>query len=250
MRGKGLVIQKTLVVLALVAIATGCTGELRRLKGTNQQLVAQRDSLNDEIADLKAQLARGQQSGGELDAQIAKLTADVDYWRGQAEAYSKAIDEYKKLGALQGIGEEVMRQIADAMDGKYIEGGGVMLASDVLFDSGKVTLKAAAVESLKRAAGALQSKKAQELHLRIDGHTDNVPIKHSKWKDNMELSQARARAVWVVLRKNGVAPERMYTAGFGEFVPIDDNSTPEGRSINRRVEIWLVVSPAAVQVTE
>ena len=250
MRGKGVMIQKALVVLALVVVATGCTGELRRLKGTNQQLVAQRDSLNDEIADLKAQLAREQQARGELEAQIAKLTADVDYWRGQAEAYSKAIDEYKKLGALQVIGEEAMRDFAAAMGVPYSEGGGVVLASDVLFDSGKVTLKAAAAESLKRAAGALQRDEARELHLRIDGHTDNVPIKHSKWKDNMELSQARARAVWVELRKNGVAPERMYTAGFGEFVPIDDNSTPEGRAINRRVEIWLVVTPTAVQVTE
>lgn len=248
--GKRLLIQKILVVLALMAIAAGCTGELRRLKGTNQQLVAQRDSLNDEIADLKAQLAREQQSKGELEAQIAKLTADVDYWRGQAEAYIKAIEEYRQLGKMQMIGEDVMRQIAEAMGGKYIEGGGVMLASDVLFDSGKATLKAGAMGSLRLAAQALQSEEAKELHLRIDGHTDNVPIKRSKWGDNMALSQARARAVWLELRKNGVAPGRMYTAGFGEFAPIEGNSTSEGRSGNRRVEIWLVVPPAAVQVSE
>ena len=60
----------------------------------------------------------------------------------------------------------------------------------------------------------------------------------------MELSQARARAVWVEL-KGGVSPERMYTAGFGEYRPADSNATSKGRQVNRRVEIWLVNPPAA-----
>ena len=61
----------------------------------------------------------------------------------------------------------------------------------------------------------------------------------------MELSQARSRAVWLELKADGVAPQRMFTAGFGEFVPIDTNSTAAGRAVNRRVELWLVVPTGA-----
>mgnify|MGYP000257884104 CR=1 FL=1 len=172
-----------------------------------------------------------------------------DYWRGQAEVYSAAIDKYKALGA-PGIGEQVMRQLAEEMGGIYLEGGGIRLASDVLFDSGKTSLKSAAVDSLRKAADAFLAKETVDFHLRIDGHTDSQPIKFSKWKDNMELSQARSRAVWLELRKDGIAPERMFTAGFGEFVAIDDNATAEGRSNNRRVEIWLVPTPTSVEVAE
>jgi len=248
MRSKGAIGLLIPVALTL-ALASGCTAELRKLKGANQQLVAQREALNKEIAELEAQLAREKQSKGELEAQIRKLETDVDYWKGQAEAYNDAIAEYRQIGA-PGIGEQMMRDLAEEVGGVYLEGGGVRLASDILFDSGKATLKEAAVAALQRAGEAFRSREAENLYLRVDGHTDSQPIKYSKWKDNMELSQARARSVWLELRKGGISPERMFTAGFGEFVPIDDNSTAEGRANNRRVEIWLVPRPASVKVKE
>lgn len=248
MRSKGVIAFGFLMVLTLV-LATGCTTELRRLQGANQQLVAQREALNKQIADLDAQLAEEKQGKGELEAQIRKLEADVDYWKGQAQAYSEAIDKYKAIG-VPGVGEQMMRGLADEMGGVYLEGGGIRLASDVLFDSGKTTLKSAAVIALQRAGEVFRGRDAEGMHLRIDGHTDSQPIKYSKWENNMELSQARARAVWVELRKNGLSPERMFTAGFGEFVPIDGNTTPEGRANNRRVEIWLVPRPAVVGIAE
>ena len=193
MRGKGALLVRFLVLMAAAVVATGCTAELRRLQGANQQLVAQRDALNNEIADLKAQLAQANQEKGEFDEQIAKLQKDVDYWQGQAEAYSEAIDRYKALGA-PGIGEEMMRRLAEEMGGIYLEGGGIRLASDVLFDSGKATLKAPALTALQKAADAFGRREAADLHLRIDGHTDSQPIRVSGWKDNMDLSQARSRA--------------------------------------------------------
>ncbi len=249
MPGKGVVWLKVLLVVVAVAVAGGCTTRLRTLEGANQQLVAQRESLNQEIADLKAKLAEKGQSTGDLMEQIKKLQTDLTYWQGQAEAYREANEKLKKIG-VTGVSEKFLRELAGKIGGIYLEGGGIRLASDVLFDSGKTSLKPSAVAAMQKAADAFQSKDARDLHLRIDGHTDNVPIKFSKWKDNMELSQARARAVWVELRKYGVAPERMFTAGFGEFAPIDDNSTPAGRANNRRVEIWLVPPPAAVEVSK
>ncbi len=229
------VIIKTIVVMGLVALVAGCSGEVRRLQGANQELVKQRDALRDKIASLEAQLQQQQAAQGDLEAKLKRAQADVDYWKGQSEAYSSAYDKSKTLQ--EGISEKVMRDLARQLGAEYLPGGGLRLASDILFDSGKAELKAQAKGALDQAAQAFQSQEAMSLFLRVDGHTDSQPIRASSWKDNMQLSQARARAVWLELKTKGVAPERMYTAGFGEYRPIADNGTTAGRQSNRRVEI-------------
>ena len=71
----------------------------------------------------------------------------------------------------------------------------------------------------------------------IEGHTDNQPIAKSGWKDNWELSLARARSVLTTLVAHGVAPNRIAATGYGEYRPISSNDTAKGRAKNRRVEI-------------
>ena len=123
MRSKGVIAFGFLVVLTLT-LATGCTTELRSLQGANQQLVAQREVLNQQIADLDAKLAEEKQGKAELEAQIRKLEADVDYWTGQAQAYQDAIDKFRAIG-VPGGGEQRMQGLAAEMGGVYLEGGGI-----------------------------------------------------------------------------------------------------------------------------
>lgn len=250
MRGKGAVVFKVVLLAAALTVASGCMTKINELQGANQQLVAQREALDKEIADLRDKQALHDQEVGDLDAQIKKLETDLDYAKSKAEEYEAAYNEIKDLGVSPGFAESFLQKLAAEMGGEYIEGGGVRLSSDLLFDSGKATLKTQAITAMKAAANAFQQREAEGLHLRIDGHTDSDPIKASAalWKDNMDLSQARARAVWLEIKKGGIAPERMFTAGFGEYVPISDNATRQGKSNNRRVEIWLVPPPAASAV--
>ena len=85
-------------------------------------------------------------------------------------------------------------------------------------------------------------------NLRVEGHTDNVPIHTARYSSNWELSAARAtELVKVLIDKYGFAPERLSAAGFAEFHPVDANSTPEGRSHNRRVDI-LILSPEPIGI--
>jgi chemotaxis protein MotB len=76
--------------------------------------------------------------------------------------------------------------------------------------------------------------------IRVEGHTDNVPASGSAFASNWELSSARALAVVRFLQEQGVDPTKLAAAGYGEFQPIGSNDTPEGRSLNRRIEIVLV----------
>jgi chemotaxis protein MotB len=242
MYGKAGVLLKSLILVAAVGIAAGCSTELRKLQGANQELVKQRDALNSQITDLKTQLATCNADKADLQAKLSAAETEANYWKGQAEAYGAANKDLEALARSQA--EKTMRDLAIRIGAVYLPGGGLRLPSEILFESGKAELKASAKAKMAEAAKAFQAQGLENLFLRIDGHTDNQGIKASHWKDNMELSQARSRAVWLEMRKDGVAPEKMFTAGFGEFRPADTNATAKGRQTNRRVEFWLVTLPA------
>lgn len=240
------VVSRILILIAVVALVGGCSAQVRKLQGDNQRLIDERNALNNKDADLQAMISAEQQKSAKLEIEVQKMQADLDYAKGTGAAYSDAYEEARRKGALA-VSEQLMRDIAREIGAVYLPGGGIRLSSDVLFDSGKADLKSSAQSSLKKVADALSTDKARDLILRIDGHTDGQPIRYSSWKDNMQLSQARARSVWVELKTGGVAPEKMFTAGFGEFKPIEDNSTSNGRSANRRVELWLVPASMATE---
>ncbi|MCK5081464.1 MAG: OmpA family protein, partial [Candidatus Omnitrophica bacterium] len=80
-----------------------------------------------------------------------------------------------------------------------------------------------------------------DLNVGIEGHTDNVPITHSGWKSNWELSTARALSVLHHLEDNeGISPKRLSATGYGEFRPVASNATKAGKQDNRRVEIVIL----------
>jgi len=87
----------------------------------------------------------------------------------------------------------------------------------------------------------------REFNIGIEGHTDNVPIKHSGWKSNWELATARALSVLHYLEnEQGISGERLSAIGYGEYRPVASNETKDGRKQNRRVEI--VILPNVTKV--
>lgn len=110
------------------------------------------------------------------------------------------------------------------------------LKGALLFDSGKDELKPEALQVLDRV-GLILERYAGGV-IEIEGHTDSVPIHSAKFANNNELSSARALSVFDYLIENtSLDPADVKHAGRGEYVPIADNSTAEGRAKNRRVEI-------------
>lgn len=110
------------------------------------------------------------------------------------------------------------------------------LNGSLLFDSGKVDLKTES-EPLLRQIGLILESYAEST-IEIEGHTDNVPMKGAKYSNNDELSSGRALSVFNYLRDNtALDMSKVKHSGRGEYQPIADNSTAEGRAMNRRVEI-------------
>lgn len=111
------------------------------------------------------------------------------------------------------------------------------IGGSVLFDSGVADIKKEALPILNKVGDVL--KEYSDCLIKIEGHTDNVPISTNiKYADNMDLSAARAISVWNYLtEQKGLDPSTLEASGRSEFDPIASNSTPEGRAKNRRVEI-------------
>lgn len=105
-----------------------------------------------------------------------------------------------------------------------------------LFDSGSDVIKPVAKEILPSICEILKQYDELIFKIRIEGHTDNVPIQNSKFKDNWELSQARAYSVLQYLLTENMTPGKMWPTGLGEYHPIDVNDTEAGKARNRRVD--------------
>ena len=121
--------------------------------------------------------------------------------------------------------------------GQWVE---VEIRTDILFASGDARVAPKALPILTRVATIMRGL---ENPLRVEGHTDNVPIRTAAYPSNWELSAARAASVVHLFMNLGVEPQRMEISGFGEYRPRVDNTTAAGRGQNRRVLI-IVLDPS------
>ena len=138
------------------------------------------------------------------------------------------------------------------------EGIVVSLKEVGFFDSGSATIRPGAIPTLSHFVGVIRSI---PIRIRIEGHTDNIPIHTARFDSNWELSTARSTAmIELFIAQFGIAPNRLSASGYGEYYPIASNDTPAGRAENRRVDVVLLnptvdVTPAlpklpsAIQLT-
>jgi outer membrane protein OmpA-like peptidoglycan-associated protein len=109
------------------------------------------------------------------------------------------------------------------------------------FESGAAKMKTASQPAFDRIAGMLR---ARDYRLRIEGHTDNVPIHNAQFPSNWELSTARStEIVRLLIVRDGFTPARLSAAGYAEYHPLTENRTAEGRGSNRRVDIIILSKP-------
>lgn len=122
------------------------------------------------------------------------------------------------------------------------EGIVVSLKEAGFFDSGSATVRP---DSIPTVSHLIDVVRPFPVHIRIEGHTDNVPIHTARFDSNWELSTARAtEIIKLFIAKYRIAPNRLSASGYGEYYPVASNDTPEGRAQNRRVDLVLLNPPA------
>jgi chemotaxis protein MotB len=225
-------IQAALVIalLLLWAIAVGKQRGLEplrsKLDAANASLAGALNDLqkdNDQITALQAKLADLAQEK-EMAAQMAKSLED----EMRADLESKDVTISKLQGKLT-----------------------VNILDRVMFDSGEAILKPDGAAVMRKIAAILAEHPKLKIH--VIGHTDNVPIRpegRSRFASNWELSSARAlAAVHFLTEKAGVDPRRVGAIGYGEYRPLADNTTPEGRAKNRRIAVTILPDELAAADT-
>ena len=153
---------------------------------------------------------------------------------GKQQQNEETADKMEEALAESGIGDEV-EVSATAQYIQLTVGGGL------LFDSGSADIKAGSADVLNKVGMILERFSESGGMIEIEGHTDNVPQNSARYRNNEELSDARAREIYYYLvAHTSLNPANIKHSGMGERVPVADNSTEEGRSRNRRVEIRIL----------
>jgi chemotaxis protein MotB len=174
----------------------------------------------------------------ELEGDKQMLGESIALLKKSKEAEVKTVSKtYEELLA-EMKGEIEHGQIAiTELQGKLT----VDVLDKILFDSGQADVKPEGLAVLKRVVEILMT--VTDKVIRIEGHTDNIPIAGAlakRYPTNWELSAARALNVTRYLEKEGIDPTILSAAAFGEYQPVAENDTPEGRAKNRRIAIILL----------
>ena len=225
------------------------TAEKTRLSETVAKLTSERQEL---VQDLKSSQNESLQRVSELRQKIVDLEGHNERLRLEIAGMKQEVARVQKAKE-----EEVLttsktyEQLLDKMKNEISQGQvtiselkgklTVNMVDAVLFDSGKAEVKGSGMAVLKKVVEILQTVKDKAI--RIEGHTDNVPIHGqltARYPTNWELSAARAINVTRYLQEQGIEPQVMAAVAFGEYRPVAANDTEEGKARNRRIEIILV----------
>lgn len=221
---------------------SGLTAELTAERELSREALAQVALLNQQLAALRQQIGALEAA---LDAAELRDTESrtqiADLGRRLNVALAQRVQDLSRYRS-DFFGR--LRQILEGRSDVQVVGDRFVFQSEVLFDAGQANISVEGrlqISALAAAILELESQIPPEIPwvLRIDGHTDRRPIATAQFPSNWELSAARAIAVAKLLVEEGVPPNRLLAAGFGEFAPIDPADTDEAYRRNRRIEFKL-----------
>jgi len=205
------------------------------------------DTLRTRLADQTRATANAERDGQQQAAELARAQAKIGELASEAAELKR---EQEAASSAQRDLETEMRAALASKDVTISELRGQLTLSildRILFDSGQAVIKPEGQDVLRKLAAVLGQFPGRQIH--VTGHTDNVPIHTPQFPSNWELSAARAlAAVRFLVEEAGVAPARLAAVASGEFQPVANNLTVEGRAQNRRIAI--VVLPEVFAAPE
>ena len=210
----------TVLLVAVLLLWAIAVGKFRGLESLQSKL----DEANTSLASALDQTQKDKDQIAALQSQVA----DLEKEKADVAQMAKGLEDEMRNDL------ESKDVTISKLQGKLT----VNILDHVMFDSGEAVLKPDGESVMRKIAAILAGH--PELKIHVIGHTDNVPIR-SRFASNWELSTARAlAAVHFLTEKAGVDPRRVGAVGYGEYRPIADNATAEGRAKNRRIAITIL----------
>jgi chemotaxis protein MotB len=204
-----------------------CMSDLANSKNSLQTTEQERDKLKTELDSMGAKR-------DQLAKRLGATKKEIEQLRKARSAAEKRNATFRKLLARLKSMIDAGKLKVEIRKGRMI----VKMSDKILFDAGKMRLKKEGKAALKQLAAVL--KDIGDRDFLVAGHTDNVPIKTRRFRSNWELSAARAVNVVKYMQGEGVDPKHLAAAGYSEYDPVGDNSKPEGKRTNRRIEFVLM----------
>jgi chemotaxis protein MotB len=212
-------------------------------KQVSARALSQVELLNQQISALRRQIAALEDALNASESRDRESNAKIaDLGKRLNVALAQRVQELNRYRS-DFFGR--LREILSDKDNIRIVGDRFVFQSEVLFSTGSSDINPAGEVEMKKLADAvieLNKEIPDDINwvLRVDGHTDNVPLAGTgRFRDNWELSSARATSVVKFLIANGVPANRLVAAGFGEYQPLEASDTPDARARNRRIELKL-----------
>jgi chemotaxis protein MotB len=210
-----------------------CEKNLTELKSSFE---AERQKLLDEIEKLKS----------DYEKKLAALHREIANLNNELSDLKELTEKQKKeLSRMENQAQELEKQLTDEIKKgeirlkKFHDRLIINIDDRISFDSGQSELKKNFLPTLEKISKILAQY--PEYYIIIEGHTDNIPIKTARFRNNWQLSTERALAVLDYLLKNTeLDPRRFSAAGYGEYRPVVSNDTKENRALNRRVDIVVI----------
>jgi chemotaxis protein MotB len=208
-------------------------GQIGSLESTIGQLKQQIGDLNKKVTDLTNQNGNNQNQLNMSKEQLAAQQRRLAEMQSLMDRQKKAIQEIRQKMSDALVGFNSNELTVSVKNGKVY----VSLQDNLLFPSGSAVVNPKGKEALGKLAQVLNNN--QDITVDIEGHTDSIPI-HGKYQDNWALSTARATAIVRILTTDYmVDPIRVIASGHSSYDPVQTNTTPDGRALNRRTEIIL-----------
>lgn len=263
--------MKSVAVVFVVGMVGGCASldEHNRLKQAHRLLTADRDQINQELADerrntdsLRTRLQSYEREGMTKDELLANLRGENDLLDNMRKMTQAELEEsLRRIGNITIEGSKLPAPLDSALkrfaeehpsEVEYdAQRGFVKWKADLVFPLGSDVVKDSSLAGLRGFTDVLKSAAATDFETLVVGHTDTTPISRSDTKSkhptNWHLSAHRSISVSNVLQQYGYAPQKISVMGCGEYRPIADNSSDSSKSRNRRVEIYLIPSGSIVQ---
>jgi len=219
------------------------SSDLDTERAVSQRALSQVELLNQQIAALRKQIAALEEALNASEARDKESNTKIaDLGRRLNVALAQRVQELNRYRS-DFFGR--LREILADKENIRIVGDRFVFQSEVLFPSGSEEINEEGQGEMKKVADAiieLQKEIPPEINwvLRVDGHTDNKPLSGAgRYRDNWELSSARATSVVKFFIANGVPANRLVAAGFGEYQPLDEADNDDARRKNRRIELKL-----------
>ena len=230
--------------------------ELAEAADRNTLSLARIGELEEKNAASQAEIIRMTNALTALRRRIEELTSLLAEKEAQAARDKIAIASLGKslnnalasrVQELQRFRSEFFGRLRDILRGRddvRIVGDRFVFQSEVLFAQGQASIAAEGKQQLAKLAVALNQIAAEipediDWVLQVEGHTDDIPVRAGRFADNWDLSTERALSVVRFLASQGLPPNRLAAAGYGEFQPLDSAGTDEARRRNRRIEMKL-----------